>query len=209
MMNDTERALWLASRCSKLTASRMRDAMDFLKNGNPTAARSNLLRELLAERVTGMTMRHFVNPAMEWGLLQEPEAKNFYQAMSGNLITECGFYDHPEIENFGATPDGLLSANGLIEIKCPTTGTFLNWWLAGKVTPDEHKPQMIAQLLCTGRQWCDFVAFDPRIQSESHRMFISRFEPTDEERAKVLAAAVTFLDELDEMFYQFTHKREA
>lgn len=140
--------------------------------------------------------------AMAWGLEREAEAKAAYEAETGVIVGEAGFYDHPRIDNLGATPDGLVPS-GLIETKCPTTPTFVEWRMAG-VVPEEHKPQMIVQLACTGRAWCDFVAFDPRIKNPAHRLFIRRFEPTAEDIAKVEAAAEQFLSELDAMFEAFT-----
>lgn len=204
-MNELQRAQWLADRAGKLTASRMRDAMDVLKTGKPSQKRADYMRDLLAERITGLTTRCYVTPAMEWGLLQEDPAKAAYEAASGNIVTPCGFYDHPEIDNFGATPDGLVD-DGLIEIKCPTTGKFIDWWLAGCVVPDEHKPQICAQLLCTGRAWCDFVAFDPRVQAASRRLFVARYTPTQSELDAVRDGAVKFLAELEAMFDIFTTK---
>lgn len=195
-------AAWLRARAGKLTASRMRDAMDFLKNGQPSAKRSQLMRELLAERLTGDSVRHFVSDAMQWGIEKEAEAKAAYEAETGVLIAEAGFYDHPRIENLGATPDGLLPG-GLIETKCPTTSTFVEWFMAGGI-PDEHKPQMCIQLACTGRKWCDFVAHDPRIRDAKRNLIIRRYEPTAEEIAKVEAAAEQFLAELDQLFEAFT-----
>ena len=195
-------ANWLRARAGKLTASRMRDAMDYLKNGQPSAKRTQLMRELLAERMTGDSVQHFVTDAMRWGLEREAEAKAAYEAETGILVGEAGFFDHPRIDGLGATPDGMLPSRGLIETKCPTTPTFVEWVMAGKV-PAEHKPQMCVQLACTGRQWCEFVAFDPRIRDPKRRLFIRRYEPTAEEIAKIEAAAETFLGELDAYWEAF------
>src|SRR5262245_7500962 len=126
MRQAEEKAHWLAARCGKLTASRMRDAMSFLKNGQPSAARSQLMRELLAERVTGASMPHFVNEAMEWGLEHEDEAVDMFVARTGRSPRLSRFYEHATIPNFGATPDRELE-DGLLEIKCPTTATFIGW----------------------------------------------------------------------------------
>jgi hypothetical protein len=197
-------AYWLAERCGKLTASRMADAMSFRKDGKPTADRTNLIKDLLAERLTEGSVRHFVTDAMKWGLEQEAEAKAAYEAETGTFVMPCGFVDHPRIDMLGATPDGLLPGGGLIETKCPTTAKFVEWCVAG-VVPDEHKPQMIVQLACTGRAWCEFVAYDSRIKNPARRLFIRRYEPTAEETAKVEAAAEAFLNELDaawEAFHQ-------
>ena len=201
MRQGDELAAWLRERCGKLTASRMRDAMSFTQKGAPTAARSALQRELLAERLTGDSVRHFVNDAMQWGLEKEADALAAYEAETGIMVAAAGFYDHPRIDMLGATPDGLVPG-GIVETKCPTTPTFIEWTLKG-VVPDEHKPQMIVQLACTGRPWCDFVAYDPRIREASRRLFVRRYEPTAEEIATVETAAAKFLSELDAMWEAF------
>lgn len=208
-MDDVQLAAFLDARCGKLTASRMKDAMDFKKNGEPSEARSRYMRELLAERLTNSSIRHYVNDAMQWGLEVEAEAKQAYEVSSGNIITPCGTFDHPRIDMFAATPDGMLAHDGLCEFKCPTTATYVAWRLAG-VVPDEHKPQMLAQLACTGRKWVEFVAYDPRIKGDlSVRLFVRRYEPVAEEVAAVEQAAEKFLEELDAMFELFTNQEAA
>jgi YqaJ-like viral recombinase domain. len=202
MLEGDALAAWLRERAGKLTASRMADAMDFLKNGEPSKKRSDLMRELLAERLADETARHFVTDAMRWGLEKECDAKAAYEAHTGVFVQEGGFVEHPKIENLGATPDGFVGADGLIETKCPTTPVFLDWVMAG-VVPDKHKPQMIVQLQCTRRTWCDFVAYDPRIRDQRRQLFIRRYIPTEAEIAKVEAAAIKFLDELDNLFDAF------
>lgn len=208
MMTPEERGAWLAQRAGKLTASRMGDAMDFLKSGKPSAKRSGYMRDLLAERLTDYSTRHYVTPAMEHGLQYEDDARMAYEAATGNLVMLTGFYDHPSIDAFGATPDGLLVPDGLIETKCPTPGTFVDWVLAGEV-PEEHKPQMTAQCACTGRKWCEFVAYDPRIREPERRLFIRRFTPSAEELAAVETAAEQFLSELDALWAAFHTARAA
>jgi putative phage-type endonuclease len=189
-------AAWLAARAGKLTASNMGRAIAVKKDGKPTAERANLIREILAERMTGSSVRHYVSPAMEHGLEYEDEAKAAYEAHTGDFITPCGFYDHQRIDLFGGTPDGLLAPDGLIEIKCPTTTTFIEWRMAG-VVPEEHVPQMLANLAVTGRKWCEFVAYDPRVRDERAQLFVRRFSPTPEEIADIEAKAETFLAEVE------------
>ncbi len=200
-MTAEQKAAWLSARAGKLTASRMADAMAFLKNGQPAAQRTKLMHELLAERLTGQSVPHMVNEAMEWGLEHEDEAADLFVERTGRDLRLSRLYEHPTIENFAATPDREID-DGLLEIKCPTTTTFLRWVIGGDV-PDQHKPQMAAQLLCSGKTWCGFLAYDPRIRDESKRLFMRKFEPTPEYMLEVEHAAVTFLDELDTMFDQF------
>ena len=185
---------WFNARTGKLTASRMKNAMKYLKGGADSADRRNLKIEILCERLTGDIVDKFVNQAMQWGIDKEPEAKEQYELKTGRLIKDVGFVDHPKIEFCGASPDGLVD-EGLIEIKCPTTATHLNWILAG-VVPDDHKPQMCLQALCTGRPWVDFVSYDPRMP-EANRLFVRRNTPSTEELAEVEAEAVKFLQEVE------------
>lgn len=189
---------WLNARCGRLTASRMAAAMDFKKTGEPGAERVKLMKELLAERLTGDAVPHYVNDFMRHGIEFEPQAKEEYQIVSGNILTPCGFFEHPTIEYFGASPDALIDADAVFESKCPQTTTHIGWIEAGKV-PDQHKPQILAQLACTRRQRAVFVSFDPRIPGRQ-RLFIREWEPSADEIAAVEQAAVDFLRELDQRF---------
>lgn len=193
---------WLKERCGCLTASRMAEAMDFTKKGE-SAARKKLKIEIIAERMTDSMADHYVSPAMEWGIQQEPHARSRYEEITGTLVQLCGFALHESIPFFGASPDGLIGDDGLIEIKCPTTVTYVDWMTAGCV-PEQHKAQMAAQLAVTGRRYVDFFAFDPRIKVESHQHFLRRFEPKPEEIAAVEEAAKVFLAECEILFSQVT-----
>ena len=198
MMSSEQKAAWLSERCGYLTASNMWRAMSYLKNGQPSRDRVSLMMELLAERATGENARHVVTDAMQHGVEFEDEAVEVFVEQTGRDVQLSRFYRHPQIEYFGATPDRELD-DGLLEIKCPNTSTFLEWRLAG-VVPEKHKPQMCAQLLCTGRKWCGFIAYDPRVKEERLRLFMRKYEPTAEELAKVEEAAITFLTELDTLW---------
>jgi len=201
---------WMNDRCGKLTGSRMSSAMAYLKpkkDGEKTdkAERRNLKVEILAERLTGDIVTKYTTGAMQWGTDTEPAAKAAYELETGRLVTEIGFVDHETIEFLGASPDGLIGSNGLIEIKCPTTSTHLETIISGEI-PTQHYPQMILQAACTGREWVDFVSFDPRVD-ERFQLFVRRFYPTKEQIAEVEAEAIQFLAEVDAMFEILT-KRE-
>ena len=199
-MTDDEKAAWLSARCGKLTASRMADAMDFTARGAEGAKRRALKIELLAERMTGDSVPHFVNSFMLWGIEQEPNAKAAYELRTGRLISPCGFIDHADIADFGATPDGLIPG-GIAEFKCPQTTTHLGWMLSGGV-PEQHKPQILAQLACTGREHAVFVSYDPRIKHERKSLVIVEWTPKRAEIEAVEEHARKFLDEVDKMFDQ-------
>ncbi len=191
---------WLNQRVGCLTASRMADAMAMLKSGKPSESRNKLLIEILAERMTGDAAPHFVNDAMRHGTEQEPFAKAAYEAASGNLLDACGFILHPSIEYFGASPDAFLDADAVVEFKCPTSTTHISWLLAD-VVPEQHKPQILAQLACTERAHAIFVSFDPRMPIK-RQLFIKEWTPSLAEIEAVETAARNFLKELDAMFQQ-------
>ncbi len=194
---------WLRQRLGWCTASRMKDVLAVLKNGQPSEARRKYMMELVAERLIDGALDHYVTPAMQWGIDNEPHAAAAYEEMSGELLEACGFFPHPTIDLFGATPDRLVGEDGLVEFKCPTTTTFVAWRANGTV-PDEHKPQMLAQLACTGRKFVDFCAFDPRVKDERARIFVRRFEPKREEVEAVEEAARQFLKDVDDLFTRVT-----
>lgn len=194
---------WFDARCGFLTASRMKDVLARLKNGEPAKVRRDYMVELLAERMTGDTMRHYVNAAMTHGIETEPYAMEAFKEAKGLDITQCGFLQHGEIEYFGASPDGLIGDDWLIEAKCPNTTTHIQWMMEG-VVPEEHKPQMLAQMACTGRSKCWFVSYDPRIKNVAHRLFIREFEPLQTEIRAIEDEAIRFLEEVDQAFRKVT-----
>ena len=164
---------WFAARCGKVTASRVADIVAKTKTGY-SASRENYLAQLVCERMTGKPAESYSNSAMQWGTDQEPFARAAYEAAKDILVQEVGFVVHPNIENAGASPDGLVGEFGLVEIKCPNTATHIQTLLDQKV-PDKYNIQMQWQMCTTGRQWCDFCSFDPRME-EGLQLFIKRVE---------------------------------
>lgn len=190
---------WHTARLGKVTASRVADVIAKTAKGYG-ASRATLMADLIVERLTGQPASTFTNAHMEWGTEQEPHARAAYSARTGELVEEVGFIDHPRIANSGASPDGLVGDDGLVEFKCPATATHLDTLLAGEV-PSKYIPQMQWQMACTGRKWCDFASYDPRLP-EHLRMFVKRVE-RDDAYIKMLETEVTkFLAELEEKLTQ-------
>jgi putative phage-type endonuclease len=189
---------WMNARCGKLGASRMAAAMSFLKNGKESSERRRLKTEILAERLTGDMVPKYQTTEMAWGIEQEPQAREAFESRMGLIVSDIGFVEHPNLENCGASPDGLVSDGCLIEIKCPSTSRHLEYLLAG-VVPDEYIPQMTLQSACMGGKSVWFVSYDPRLP-EKQSLFIRKFEPTPEQIAEIEKAAEQFLTEVDEMF---------
>jgi|694.fasta_scaffold68826_8 putative phage-type endonuclease len=190
---------WFAARLGSLTASRLNDAFDLTAKGLEGAKRQQYRLELVAERLTGLQTEFFENNAMKWGSASEPYARSAYEADRGVMVQEVGFIKHPTLEWAGASPDGLVN-DGLIEIKCPTTTTHIKTLLSG-VVPEQYKNQMLWQMLCTGRKWCDFVSFDSRLPDEL-QLFIKRYEPTAEELQECQQKAIEFLDSVQKIVDQ-------
>ena len=196
-------AEWLAARAGCLTASAIADMLAKTKTGE-SASRANLRARLVAERLTGIPQDGFSNAAMQWGNEQEPFARAAYVIHSGNLVDQTGLVMHPSIPYAGASPDGLIDDCGLVEIKCPNTATHIKYLLSGDA-PKEYQPQMLWQMECTERKWCDFVSFDPRMPSHL-QLFVVRFDRDEGRLNDVRAEAVKFLDEVDSMINKLTKK---
>ena len=183
---------WFAARAGKVTSSRVADVVAKTKTGT-SASRANYMAELVIERLTGTPAERFSNGAMQWGAEKEPEARERYQIESGNLVDEIAFVQHPRIAFSGASPDGLVGDDGLIEIKCPNSATHIETLLSQKI-PDKYQLQMLWQMACTQRSWCDFVSYDPRMP-EGMQLWIQRYN-LDRERLKTIEESVeTFLAE--------------
>lgn len=189
---------WKALRCGRVTASRVADVMAELKSGKGEAAtRRNYKAEIIAEILTGVSTEGFVSKEMQWGTDTEPFARAAYEMESDSAIDIIGFATHPLIERFGASPDGIIGEDGLVEIKCPNTATHIDYILAG-VVPADYQLQMLAQMNCTGRIWCDFISFDPRLPKHL-QLFVRRFH-YDRPRAELMLDAVEkFLNEVDDV----------
>jgi putative phage-type endonuclease len=192
---------WLLARCGKVTASRVADVIAKTKSG-PSASRKNYAAELVAERLTGTPASSFTNAAMQWGTETEPQARAAYTFFHDADVQEVGFVLHPRIFGSGASPDGLVGKDGLVEIKCPNTATHIDTLLDKKV-PAKYLTQMQWQMACTGRLWCDFVSFDPRLPEEL-RLFSARVERDDKMIAELEDAVAQFIEEIEQTIMALT-----
>lgn len=196
---------WFAARAGRVTASRVSDVIAKTKSG-PSTSRANYAAQLIAERLTGTVAESFTNAAMQWGTDTEPEARSAYQFYANSRVKQIGIVNHPSIAMTSASPDGLVGENGLVEIKCPNTATHIDTLLGGTV-PGKYATQMLWQMACTGRQWCDFVSYDPRLP-ESMRLFVQRVERDDKRIAELEEEVVAFLAEVDAKVRALRNKYE-
>ena len=192
---------WFAARLGKVTASKVSDVM------SKGMGRETYMTYLIAEVLTTERASSFTNTAMEWGTATEPYARQAYEALNNLWVEEIGFAQHPTIERAGASPDGLVGDDGLIEIKCPNTATHLDT-LIDKTVPKKYINQMQFQMACTGRKWCDFVSFDNRLP-EDLQIFVLRVERDDKHIAEMEIAITKFLAEMQEKIDKLTKSKVA
>ena len=185
---------WFAARLGKVSASRMADMTAMTKNGHG-ASRANYMAELVAERLTGKTAESFTSAAMEWGSEHEAEAHALYSFMNNTRVELVGVALHGTIANACASPDGLVGDDGLVEIKCPNTATHIATLLGAEI-PGKYLKQMQWQMACTGRKWCDFVSYDPRMPPEM-QLHIQRVPRREDDITALALATELFLSEVD------------
>lgn len=188
---------WFAARIGRVTASRVKDVMAKGRGKEPSATRKNYMMELLCERLTGNRAEGFTSAAMQRGTDLEPFARMAYELDSGLMTVETGLVLHPDIDGFGASPDGLSGEFGLLEIKCPNTATHVAT-LQSSRHDSQYEWQMLAQMSCTGREWVDFVSFDDRLP-EPLQYACFRFERDDSRINDMEAEIRAFLEELAEL----------
>lgn len=197
---------WATARLGHVTASRVADVVARTKTGWG-ASRANYAAELVAERLTLTPAPSFTNAAMQWGVDTEATARAAYEFRTDASTGESAFVKHQRIEWAGASPDGFVGDDGLVEFKCPNTATHIDTLLRGTI-PDKYRLQMAWQLACTGRAWCDFVSFDPRLPEEM-RLFVQRFDRDDKVIGELERDVEAFLAEIDDTLKQLRQNYRA
>jgi len=185
---------WFAQRLGKVTASRVKDVMAKTRSG-PAASRKNYMMELLCQRLTGQREEGYTNAAMQRGIDLEPLARSAYEVIQGVTVEEAEFVIHPDYPDAGASPDGFVGDDGLIEIKCPNTAQHVAVIQSGSYD-DKYFWQMQMQMWCTGRQWCHFVSFDDRMP-EPLQTHVVLLERDDQAISDLSTAVLEFLGELE------------
>jgi putative phage-type endonuclease len=189
--------LWLMQRRGHLSASRLHDAVTKGARGAYSAKRADIMWTLIEERITGQAAPHFVTAEMQWGIDTEPQAKALYSFLTDQPVDPAPYVPHAYIPMTGASPDGYVGDKGLIEVKCPKTKTHLQT-LAAKEVPVQYITQMQWQMECTGRHWCDFVSFDPRLP-EDYQIWIHRVDRDDAMIETLKDEIVKFEAELNQL----------
>jgi putative phage-type endonuclease len=194
-MDEQRTEEWFSARLGKVTASSLYKVLAKTKTGYG-ADRGNYMTQLVLERVTGSKAESYTNASMQWGIDQEPFARAAYEASRGVMVDEVGFIPHPSIEAAGASPDGLVGDDGMVEIKCPDSKTALECWLSDTPVEGKYFAQMQWQMRCADRSWCDYVVFDPRMPTKA-QLFVTRVHRDDEWLSVTEGEVVKFLAEVD------------
>jgi exodeoxyribonuclease (lambda-induced) len=153
---------WLAARKGLITGSMLKVARDRLKNGNPSKACQQYAMDLARERCGGKSPDKFQSYHMRVGSEQEASARAAYEAATGNLVEEVGFFGDEGAE-FGCSPDGLIGTDGTLEIKCMVSSdTLFTAVVDGDVS--EYMDQCLGYLWMLGREWVDLVLWAPDLE---------------------------------------------
>lgn len=198
---------WFAQRAGKFTASRASDLMAKTRSG-PAASRGNLLTLLAVERLTGTCVETYSNAAMQRGIELEGEARDAYAFERGLAVEEVAFIVCESLPNTGCSPDGLIDADGMVEIKCPASMAKHLDALRTDAHAQEYRWQLQHQLLCTGRQWVEIASYDPRFP-EGLQLAVTRVE-RDEAAIAELSEAIRVADaEIEAMVAEMAALRAA
>jgi len=192
---------WFEARLGKVTASRIVDVMARIKTGYG-ASRGKYMDQLLDEIVTGNPTVGFTNAAMQHGIDTEPKARLYYEILTGHDVEEVGFLVHPRIEQSGASPDGLVGGEGMIEIKCPNTSTHRQFLVTEKIER-RYMLQMQWQMACADRAWCDFVSFDNRLLDVDRHGAVLRVERDQAMIEEIEHEVEEFIDEMNRKLKQY------
>lgn len=190
---------WHLMRLGKITASRINDVVAMIKTGE-AATRADYRIELVCERLTGKPTEGFTNSHMERGTELEPFARSAYEIATATFVDQVAFVDHPRLKNTGASPDGLVGDEGLIEIKCPAVKTHIKT-LVDKKAPSKYMNQMQWQMACTKRLWVDFVSYCPELP-ENMQLFVKRVERDNGIIAELEAKVLEFDEEVEAVIQQ-------
>ncbi|UNE53377.1 lambda exonuclease family protein [Bartonella machadoae] len=200
-------AEWFQARLGKVTASNVYNVFSRTAKGLPTSKYEDYKIKLMTERLTGEISQSYITPSMQWGIEHEEDALKEYEFIYDADVIKCGFIPHPTIETAGASPDGLIGEDGLVEVKCPQSTTHLRFFMYDEIKP-EYIAQMQFQMACTGRKWSHFISYNPQFvgRSTGLRMKVKRIHRDDEQIEQLTKAVEVFLAEIEQDMEQILTK---
>ena len=184
---------WYSARLGLVTGSRVADVLT-----GTAEKRKAYMMQLAAERLTGVPQDNiYITAAMQRGIDLEDTARMLFSLETEIGISETGFWIDEELKGWGASPDGITSDGGIIEIKCPNTITHLGYYKDKKL-PAKYKPQVMCQLAITGREHAYFCSYDDRLP-EHLQLFFCRVERDEDYIAVMRKKVEVFLNELEDL----------
>lgn len=168
---------WLAARLGKPSASMFSKLIT--ATGKPSSSADGYINQLIAERLTGQSEPLYVTEWMARGTELEPEAREAYEFISGNDVIETGFILDTGFE-YGCSPDGLITDQGGLEIKCPAPQTMVSYLRDNQVGVKKYWQQIQGCMWISQRKWWDFFAYHPEMPH-----VLVRVERDDEYIAKL------------------------
>lgn len=187
---------WRDARAGKITASRMCDVLAFGKrDGKPLKARQDYIGDIVAEILTGEPREQVKAKPLDWGHDVEAAARAAYEAETGLIVACTGFMTHPLLDYIGCSPDGLIAGDGQMQIKCPQNPAIHIDTLCSGMH-DEHIAQVQGELFVTGREWSDFVSYDPRMP-EHLRLYRQRIQRDEEYIGRLAEACASLWGEVN------------
>ena len=198
---------WLAMRLGMITGTRLKSAI-----GSP-AVRKTLIYELVAEQVSGLQDKVWVNEAMQWGTDHEDEAVEAYEKLTGVKTSVVGFCLSEEYDYLALSPDRLVKSGktfkgkkwvGAVEVKCPGTKKFVEYVTNDEI-PKEYMGQVTNYFLVNPElQWLDFVIYDPRVLMKGKKLFVKRIHRDVVQVTPASAMLKTFRAEWKEVYDKVT-----
>lgn len=182
---------WFAARLGIPTSSNFSKIVT--GKGEPSKQRTAYLYELAAQRLTGVRDETFKSTAMEEGNEREELSRQVYEMEREVVVDQVGIC-LSDCERWGASPDGLIGNDGLLELKNPLGKTQVERLLTQPTLPASYVQQVQGQIFVTGRDWCDFVSYVPGLP-----LFVLRVHPDVAFLKKLKPALIEFCDELDEI----------
>jgi len=170
---------WFKRRIGKVTGSRVKDALSKLKNGSRSKAAKTLIGKIVAERLTNVSADGDISNlrAVQHGIITEKLAVAAFEKATGKKVQLVAFVDHPDIEWCGASPDGLVDDDAILEIKCPNSATHIEY-LKANCIPEEYEEQTLLQLASCKRTKRIFVSFDPRMPPANQLLIVENVPDT-------------------------------
>ena len=199
---------WIKERQGKLGASKIDCILDpktgeakrGKKEGEPSAMRMTLAKQLAAERYAGHSCG-YVNPNdpdIRRGNELEPVALAAYELKRGVFLSPAAWVEHPELPNSGATPDGFHPEGGLIQIKAPRLDNFVNHVMANEI-PKDYLGQLVWEQAVTRAPWSDLVLYCEEMP-EGKKMWVKRYSAPNDLIAAYEVQVEAFLKEVDYIF---------